>query len=99
MYLKEQKRPAKHVAFDPASDLLTVSCSDGQILIYSIHEDTPELITKIDGIIRALETDVETSSRAIWHPDGRAFAAPTALNGIFSFFLQFDFILLRIAVS
>ena len=81
LYLRDQKRPAKHVSFDPASDLLTVSCSDGQIFVYSIQDDAPELVTKIDGIIRTLETDVETSSRAVWHPDGRAFAAPTALNG------------------
>lgn len=37
---------------------------------------------KVDGVIRNLETDVETSSRAIWHPDGRAFAAPTATRDI-----------------
>ena len=81
LYLRDQKGPAKHVTFDPASDLLTVSCSDGQILVYSIQNDAPEVITKIDGTIKTLETDAETSSRAVWHPDGRAFAAPTALNG------------------
>ena len=83
LYLREQSRPAKHVTFDPAGDIITVSCSDGQILVYSVHNDAPELISKIDGIIRTLETDAETSSRAIWHPDGRAFAAPTAVNGAF----------------
>ena len=37
---------------------------------------------KVDGVIRSLETDAEPSSRAIWHPDGRAFAAPTATRDI-----------------
>lgn len=32
---------------------------------------------KVDGLIRQLETTDEASSRAIWHPDGRAFAVPT----------------------
>ena len=42
----------------------------------------PELVKKVDGLIRPLETDLEASSRAIWHPDGRAFAAPTATRDI-----------------
>lgn len=85
IYLREQSRPAKHVTFDPAGDLITVSCSDGHILVYSVRDESPELVTKIDGIIRAMETDADTSSQAIWHPDGRAFAAPTALNGMITY--------------
>ena len=36
----------------------------------------------MDGLIRSLTTESETSSKAIWHPDGRAFAAPTATRDI-----------------
>lgn len=40
------------------------------------------MLRKVDGVIRSLETDAEISSRAIWHPDGRAFAVPTATRDI-----------------
>ena len=84
IYLREQSRPAKHVSFNPDGDIVTVSCSDGQILVYSIRKENPELIGTVDGVIKTLETDAETSARAMWHPDGRAFAAPTTLNGAYN---------------
>ena len=33
-------------------------------------------------MIRSLDIESESSSRAVWHPDGRAFAAPTATRDI-----------------
>ena len=36
----------------------------------------------MDGLIRNLEIESKSTSRAIWHPDGRAFAAPTATKDI-----------------
>lgn len=81
LYLREQTKPAKHVSFDPSGAYIAVSASDGIMYVYSLSTEQPELVKKIDGVIRALETDSETSSRAVWHPDGRALGAPTATRG------------------
>lgn len=44
--------------------------------------DEPRLFRKIDGIIARLENDALASSKAVWHPDGRTFAAPTPTRDI-----------------
>lgn len=81
--LKEHGRPTKHVAFDPKGSLLSLSCTDGVIYLYSMTApDGPELIRKVDGVIGSLETDSEASALVAWHPDGRAFAAPTPIRDI-----------------
>lgn len=84
MYLREHPKPAKHISFDysSTSPSLTVSCSDGIVYVYSLADEQPELVKKVDGLIRALETEDKSSSKVIWHPDGRAFAAPTATRGM-----------------
>lgn len=74
-YLREQSKGVKHVNFDPSGRFIAVSGSDGIIYIYSVDGPQPELVKKIDGIIGRLETDHEATSRAVWHPDARAFAA------------------------
>ena len=76
-YLREQSKSVKHLSFHPSGTYLAVSCSDGILYVYSLQSDAPELVRKVDGLIRPLETDIEPSSKAVWHPDGRAFAAPT----------------------
>jgi chromosome transmission fidelity protein 4 len=80
--LRDQPRAVKHVSFDKMGKQLAVSCADGNIYMYSLEEDEPEMVKKVDGMIKSLETDVESSSRVLWHPDGRAFATPTALRDI-----------------
>lgn len=82
LYLREHPKPAKHLSFHPSSSCIAVSCSDGIIYIYDLGTETATLVRKVDGIIRSLESDDETSSQAIWHPDGRALAAPTATRDI-----------------
>lgn len=82
LYLRDHPKPAKHVSFHPSGSYLAVSCTDGIVYIYGLTTEEPELVRKVDGVIRSLETEVEASSQAIWHPDGRAFAAPTATRDI-----------------
>ncbi|TGO40320.1 hypothetical protein BHYA_0039g00620 [Botrytis hyacinthi] len=82
VYLRDQQKPVKHVSFDPSNKFITLSCADGMIYVYSLLNEDPELVRTIDGIIRAVETDDEISSKVAWHPDGRAFAAPTATRDI-----------------
>lgn len=82
LYLRDLPKPAKHLSFHPSGAYLAVSCTDGVVYIYSLSAEVPELVRKVDGVIRSLEADVEISARAIWHPDGRAFAAPTATREI-----------------
>ncbi|KAE9372139.1 chromosome segregation protein-like protein [Stipitochalara longipes BDJ] len=82
MSLREQPKPVKHLSFDPSSKYIALSCTDGLIYVYSLVNDEPELVRKIDGLIRTLETEDEVSSKVVWHPDGRAFAAPTATRDI-----------------
>ena len=81
LQIRGLNKPAKHVTFDPSGNILTASCSDGNVYFYSMREAQPELIRKVDGLIRALETSEYASSKVEWHPDGRAFAAPTATRG------------------
>ena len=78
MYLRDCPRPAKHLSFDPSGTYVTASCTDGIVYIYSLSTTEPELVRRVEDVIRVLESDAEASSRAAWHPDGRAFAAPTS---------------------
>ena len=82
LFLREQPKPVKHVTFHPSGSYIAASCTDGIIYVYSMTKAIPELVKKVDGIIRSLETDVEASACAIWHPDGRALAAPTVTRDI-----------------
>jgi chromosome transmission fidelity protein 4 len=82
MYLREQLKPVKHISFDPTSKYIALSCTDGLVYVYSLEDDEPELVRKVDGLIRTVETDDEVSVKVEWHPDGRAFAAPTATRDI-----------------
>ncbi|KAH8820438.1 chromosome segregation protein-like protein [Xylogone sp. PMI_703] len=82
IYLRDQPKPVKHISFDPSGKYIALSCTDGMVYVYTLFNDEPELIRKIDGLIRAVETESEISSKVAWHPDGRAFAAPTATRDI-----------------
>lgn len=84
-YLREQQKPVKHLSYDPSGRMLTVSCTDGVIYIYSMDSSEPELIKKVDGITRRLESDDQASAAVAWHPDGRAFASATATKGRLDF--------------
>ncbi|KAF2742905.1 chromosome segregation protein-like protein [Sporormia fimetaria CBS 119925] len=76
-YLRDQTRAAKHVSFDRSGSHLAVSCTDGNIYMYSLSAEEPNMMQKVDGVIKSLESDAEASSRVLWHPDGRTFATPT----------------------
>ncbi|KAL8959447.1 MAG: hypothetical protein Q9193_003694 [Seirophora villosa] len=80
--IKDLPKPPKHLSFHPSGSDLAVSCTDGIIYVYNISIEEPTLIKKYDGLIRRLEADDEKSSKAIWHPDGRAFAVPTATRDV-----------------
>ncbi|CAF9922989.1 MAG: hypothetical protein ALECFALPRED_002281 [Alectoria fallacina] len=82
LYLRHLPKPAKHLSFDPSGSYIAASCADGIVYIYRLSTEEPELVRKVDGLIRSLEVESESSSRAVWHPDGRAFAAPTATRDI-----------------
>ena len=82
LYLRDQPKPIKHVTFDRSGSYIAASCTDGIIYVYSFSTEEPEIFRKIDGVIRPLETDNEGTSRAVWHPDGRAFAAATATRDV-----------------
>ena len=82
LYLRDLPKPAKHLSFDPSGSYIAASCADGIVYVYKLSTEEPELIRKIDGLIRTLDVESESSSRAVWHPDGRAFAAPTATRDI-----------------
>ena len=81
-YLREQTKGSKHVTFDPNGQYIAVSCTDGFLYVYSIASEEPELVQKLDGIIQRLEPEDETTSRAVWHPDGTAFASAETTRDI-----------------
>ncbi|PWY65311.1 chromosome segregation protein [Aspergillus heteromorphus CBS 117.55] len=80
--LREQAKGTKHVTFDPSGRYVAVSCTDGLLYIYSTLSDEPELVRKLDGVIRRLEPEDEATSRIVWHPDGTAFASAEATRDI-----------------
>lgn len=80
--LRDQPRAVKHVSFDKKGEHLAVSCTDGNIYMYSLDGDQPEMIKKVDGMIKSVETESESCAKVLWHPDGRAFATPTAMRDI-----------------
>lgn len=80
--IRDLYKPAKHITYDPSGTFLAISCSDGVVYVYKLSTEEPQLVRKIEGITRALETDSELSSRALWHPDGRALALATPLREI-----------------
>lgn len=81
-HLKSHGKPTKHLAFDPKGSMIALSCTDGVVYVYSLTSEEPELIRKVDGVIGSLDTETDASSRVVWHPDGRAFAAPTPIRDI-----------------
>lgn len=81
LYLREQQKAVKNVSFDPSGLILSVCCSDGVIYFYDMQSEQPEVMRKVDGLIRAVETEDEASIEVAWHPDGRAFAVPTSTRG------------------
>ncbi|EGR45827.1 uncharacterized protein TRIREDRAFT_67467 [Trichoderma reesei QM6a] len=81
-HLNEHGRAARSVSLDPNGRIAALSCVDGIIYIYSLTADQPELIHKVDGVIGAGEADSEASVKAVWHPDGRAFAVATPTRDI-----------------
>ncbi|CAI6097100.1 unnamed protein product [Clonostachys chloroleuca] len=82
-HLRDHNRPVRHVTLDPQGSLAAVSADDGIIYIYSIASNEPELVHKLDGIIGVVADDnEEVTTKAVWHPDGRAFAVPTPTHGI-----------------
>jgi chromosome transmission fidelity protein 4 len=44
--------------------------------------EEPELLRKLDGVIRRLEPEDEATARVVWHPDGTAFATAEATRDI-----------------
>lgn len=82
LFLREQSSSNKHVSWHPSGSHIAVSCTDGVIYVYSLTSEEPELIKKVDGVIRRTEAEDEASTKAVWCPDGRAFAAPTATRDI-----------------
>ena len=82
LYLRDFPKPTKHLTFDPKGLYLAVSCTDGIVYLYRFSTEQPELVRKVDGLIRSLEADSEVTSRVIWHPDGRAFAGSMGTRDI-----------------
>lgn len=80
--LRDQTCSVKHVSFNNTGTQLAASCVDGTICIYSLKSEEPELIKRVENMIKRLEPDAESSSRVLWHPTGKAFATPTALREV-----------------
>jgi chromosome transmission fidelity protein 4 len=80
--LRDQPRAVKHVSFNKTGTQLAVSCTDGNVYMYTMDGEQPEMVNKVEGMIKSMEADAESSSKVLWHPDGRAFATPTALRQV-----------------
>jgi chromosome transmission fidelity protein 4 len=79
--LRGHSKSVKHITFHPNGNLVTTSCSDGSVYVFSITSEEATLLKKIEGIIPAVDVESETSSKVAWHPDGSVFAAPTESKG------------------
>jgi hypothetical protein len=69
------------VSFDGSGTVLAASGTDGVVYFYSLSSEEPRLLKKVDGLIKNLESDVEASSKIVWHPSGGAFGAATVTRG------------------
>lgn len=76
LYLRDHPKAIKHLAFDRSGSILAASGTDGVLYMYSLSSEEPQLLKRIDGVVSALQSGAEPSSKAVWHPDGRAFAVP-----------------------
>ncbi|KKK22848.1 chromosome segregation protein [Aspergillus ochraceoroseus] len=81
-YLREQAKGTKHITFDPNGRFVAASCTDGIVYVYSLDSEEPELLRKLDGMVRRLEPEDEATARVVWHPDGTAFASAEATRDI-----------------
>lgn len=82
LFLREQSNSNKHVSWHPSGNYISVSCTDGVIYVYSLTSEEPELIKKLDGVIKKTEADSDVSVKVAWCPDGRGFAAPMPTRDI-----------------
>jgi chromosome transmission fidelity protein 4 len=80
--LRAQNRSVKHVSFNTTGTRLAVSCTDGNVYIYDMESEEPEMVKKVDSMIKSLDPESVSSSKVLWHPDGRAFATPTGIREI-----------------
>lgn len=81
MTLREHTGRVKQLSFDLSGTTLTASCVDGMIYAYSLSSEQPQLIRRVDGLIKMMLNDSYAATRATWHPDGRAFVVPTQSKG------------------
>lgn len=81
MVLRDHLRPVKQVAFDVSGTTLAASCTDGMIYMYSLSSEQPQLVKRVDGMIKMEQSDSEANIRVAWHPDGRAWVVPTLTRG------------------
>lgn len=83
IYARDHSKPVKHVSWCPTGELLlTLSCTDGSIYAYEVRDKEAFLVKKLPAIINALETDADQTTRAVWHPDGKAFAVSLPIRGL-----------------
>jgi len=84
VHLRDLPAAVKHLSFDPDGATLSITLQNGDI---RIHEFDPfastvsDAIKVLSGIGRALNGDEQSSAKAAWHPDGRAFGVATATRG------------------
>lgn len=83
IHLRDQPKSAKNVSWAGSTEeLLTVSSTDGNIYVYQINNwEEASLVTTIQALLKPVESDADTSVKAVWHPDGRAFAVATPTRG------------------
>lgn len=81
-YIRDLDKPIRHLSYDFDGNYLMASSTDGVIYVYDMLSEEPEILRKVEGLIPRHESDVQASSAVVWHPDGRAFAAPTATRDV-----------------
>lgn len=82
IYIRDLPRSIKHVTFDPSGSYIAASGTDGNIYVYSLSQESPRLLHKVEEVIAALDGATEETSRAVWHPNGRTFAACDSVRDI-----------------
>jgi chromosome transmission fidelity protein 4 len=77
LLLRDQLDSIKHLSFDQSGTILAASSKNGTVYFYSISSEEPRLLKALDGLIKPLDTNEESSSKILWHPTASAFAAAT----------------------
>ncbi|KAJ6609897.1 WD40-repeat-containing domain protein [Mycena sp. CBHHK59/15] len=79
-FLKGHRRGICKTTWHPTAPLLTTCGHDGQIIVWDVSKDKPEVVVQLEGILPTVlenQKGVIHDCSAVWHPSGDYFFVPS----------------------